>query len=237
MTCLALWIPSNEVSSVPSVGEQHVVPGPTITWHPRRRHRPFVLLFSTLLSGAVLTLYPQRPPPLSQTDRYSLALLALLADIDECANSNTCGDARCKNLPGSYSCLCDKGYTYSSQEKTCQGTHAAATQVTSLTLSLGHTWVTAWMWAALLYGWQPVVQHSRKSLYTRETWKKYQDLLGASVLKMTPKVSPVSSLFVAPLCPYVYAHTECSQTCVCSSAYSVPCKHTCVFTFLQTSVA
>lgn len=98
----------------------------------------------------VLALYPQRPPPLSQTDGYSLSWLALLADIDECANSNTCGDARCKNLPGSYSCLCDKGYTYSSQEKTCQGTHAAATQVTSLTLSLGYTWVTAWMWAALL---------------------------------------------------------------------------------------
>lgn len=139
-----LWIPSNEVYSVPSVGEQHVVPGPTITWHPWRRHRAFVLL-----SGAVLALYPRRPLPLSQTD-YSLSWLALLTDIDECANSNTCGDARCKNLPGSYSCLCDKGYTYSSQEKTCQGTHAAATQVTSLILSLGYTWVTAWMWAALL---------------------------------------------------------------------------------------
>lgn len=62
----------------------------------------------------------------------ALAWLALLADIDECTDSDTCGDARCKNLPGSYSCLCDKGYTYSSKEKTCQGIRATATQVTSL---------------------------------------------------------------------------------------------------------
>uniref|UniRef100_A0A2K6K3G1 Growth arrest specific 6 n=1 Tax=Rhinopithecus bieti TaxID=61621 RepID=A0A2K6K3G1_RHIBE len=44
----------------------------------------------------------------------------LLADIDECADSEACGEARCKNLPGSYSCLCDKGFAYSSQEKACR---------------------------------------------------------------------------------------------------------------------
>ncbi|XP_011913549.1 PREDICTED: growth arrest-specific protein 6 isoform X3 [Cercocebus atys] len=41
-------------------------------------------------------------------------------DIDECADSEACGEARCKNLPGSYSCLCDKGFAYSSQEKACR---------------------------------------------------------------------------------------------------------------------
>ncbi|XP_057162908.1 growth arrest-specific protein 6 isoform X2 [Ursus arctos] len=41
-------------------------------------------------------------------------------DVDECANGDACGEARCRNLPGSYSCLCDEGYAFSSQEKTCQ---------------------------------------------------------------------------------------------------------------------
>lgn len=45
------------------------------------------------------------------------------ADIDECADADACGEARCRNLPGSYSCLCDEGYAFSSQEKACRGTH------------------------------------------------------------------------------------------------------------------
>lgn len=47
----------------------------------------------------------------------------LFADIDECADADACGEARCRNLPGSYSCLCDEGYAFSSQEKACRGTH------------------------------------------------------------------------------------------------------------------
>ncbi|XP_049634076.1 growth arrest-specific protein 6 [Suncus etruscus] len=41
-------------------------------------------------------------------------------DVDECADTGTCGDARCKNLPGSYSCLCEEGFTFSAQDKGCQ---------------------------------------------------------------------------------------------------------------------
>lgn len=49
--------------------------------------------------------------------------LFFLADVDECADTDACGEARCRNLPGSYSCLCDEGYEFNSQEKACQGTH------------------------------------------------------------------------------------------------------------------
>lgn len=49
--------------------------------------------------------------------------LGFFADIDECADPDACGEARCKNLPGSYSCLCDEGYEFSSQDKACRGTH------------------------------------------------------------------------------------------------------------------
>uniref|UniRef100_A0A8C9A3B9 Growth arrest specific 6 n=1 Tax=Prolemur simus TaxID=1328070 RepID=A0A8C9A3B9_PROSS len=40
--------------------------------------------------------------------------------VDECADEGACGEARCGNLPGSYSCLCDEGYAYSSQERACR---------------------------------------------------------------------------------------------------------------------
>ena len=53
---------------------------------------------------------------------YSGGPLAFFADIDECADADACGEARCKNLPGSYSCLCDEGYEFSSQDKACRGT-------------------------------------------------------------------------------------------------------------------
>lgn len=49
--------------------------------------------------------------------------LVFLTDVDECTDADACGEARCKNLPGSYSCLCDEGYEFSSQEKACRGTH------------------------------------------------------------------------------------------------------------------
>ena len=38
-----------------------------------------------------------------------------------------------------------------------------------------------------------------------------------------------------PHCVRMCMLTQSALKCVCSSAYSVPCKHTCVFSFLQTS--
>lgn len=67
-----------------------------------------------------------------------LAGFFLLADIDECADLEACGEARCKNLPGSYSCLCDEGFAYSSQEKACRGTHATRSPSLSLTPKSRH---------------------------------------------------------------------------------------------------
>ena len=49
--------------------------------------------------------------------------LVFPADVDECVDAGACGAARCQNLPGSYSCVCDEGYVFSSQEKGCQGTY------------------------------------------------------------------------------------------------------------------
>lgn len=49
-------------------------------------------------------------------------LIACFADIDECAASaDICGEARCKNLISSYECVCDAGYRYDEQRKTCDG--------------------------------------------------------------------------------------------------------------------
>lgn len=48
--------------------------------------------------------------------------LVFLTDVDECTDADACGEARCKNLLGSYSCLCDEGYEFISQEKACRGT-------------------------------------------------------------------------------------------------------------------
>ena len=52
-----------------------------------------------------------------------LMQLVFPADVDECVDAGACGAARCQNLPGSYSCVCDEGYVFSSQEKGCQGTY------------------------------------------------------------------------------------------------------------------
>nr|XP_021523571.1 growth arrest-specific protein 6 [Aotus nancymaae] len=59
-----------------------------------------------------------------------------LRDIDECVEAEACGEARCQNMPGSYSCLCDEGFAYSSREKACRGTHASRPPSTSLPLCL-----------------------------------------------------------------------------------------------------
>ena len=33
-----------------------------------------------------------------------------LSDIDECENSNSCINGKCKNIQGSFKCLCPKGF-------------------------------------------------------------------------------------------------------------------------------
>ncbi|XP_047137187.1 uncharacterized protein LOC101238128 [Hydra vulgaris] len=40
-------------------------------------------------------------------------------DIDECKNENICGMGQCKNLIGSYSCLCYQGYRLNFDNKRC----------------------------------------------------------------------------------------------------------------------
>lgn len=44
-------------------------------------------------------------------------------DKDECmTDNNICGFGRCENLPGSYRCVCNRGYTYDDKTKKCVGT-------------------------------------------------------------------------------------------------------------------
>ncbi|XP_023378673.1 growth arrest-specific protein 6 [Pteropus vampyrus] len=70
-----------------------------------------------LTQHSVVSLLPEDPVPpcFSLQTRSSSA-----QDVDECADADACGEARCRNLPGSYSCLCDEGYEFNSQEKACQ---------------------------------------------------------------------------------------------------------------------
>ena len=48
-----------------------------------------------------------------------MCLLSVYSDIDECA-ANPC-DQFCQNIPGSYECSCDSGYTLNSDFHTCDG--------------------------------------------------------------------------------------------------------------------
>lgn len=64
--------------------------------------------------------------------------LVFPADLDECADAGACGEAQCQNLPGSYSCLCDEGYAFSSQEKSCRGARPDTTRDTHTHACAGH---------------------------------------------------------------------------------------------------
>ncbi|XP_022358685.1 growth arrest-specific protein 6 isoform X2 [Enhydra lutris kenyoni] len=46
--------------------------------------------------------------------------VSCVQNVDECADGGACGEAHCKNLPGSYSCVCDEGYVFSSPDKACR---------------------------------------------------------------------------------------------------------------------
>lgn len=52
-----------------------------------------------------------------------------LSDVNECEDPAVCGTAQCENKEGSYDCLCDVGYVYDNETKTCVGkcglTHSA----------------------------------------------------------------------------------------------------------------
>ena len=43
-------------------------------------------------------------------------------DKDECGTiQDICGFGTCNNLPGSYSCVCNRGYRYDANTKRCVG--------------------------------------------------------------------------------------------------------------------
>ena len=44
-----------------------------------------------------------------------------LSDVNECGDPEVCGTARCENKEGSYDCLCETGYVYDNESKSCVG--------------------------------------------------------------------------------------------------------------------
>lgn len=44
-----------------------------------------------------------------------------LSDVDECEDPGVCGTAQCENKESSYDCLCDIGYIYDNETKSCVG--------------------------------------------------------------------------------------------------------------------
>ena len=51
----------------------------------------------------------------------SRVFTVLFVDIDECKQENICKNGRCMNDPGSFKCVCDRGFTPSSDGKACLG--------------------------------------------------------------------------------------------------------------------
>lgn len=45
----------------------------------------------------------------------------VVSDVDECEDPAVCGTARCENTDGGYDCLCDGGYVYDNETRTCVG--------------------------------------------------------------------------------------------------------------------
>lgn len=55
---------------------------------------------------------------------YTAALIMSFADIDECNPSSGIVHGcqmRCKNVPGGYTCYCDKGFTLKANRRDCSG--------------------------------------------------------------------------------------------------------------------
>lgn len=47
--------------------------------------------------------------------------MVCLSDVDECEDPGVCGTAQCENTDGGYNCLCDIGYAYDNETKSCVG--------------------------------------------------------------------------------------------------------------------
>lgn len=56
-----------------------------------------------------------------QTLNYPADHILYPSDVDECENPGVCGTAQCENKEGSYDCLCDIGYVYDNETKSCVG--------------------------------------------------------------------------------------------------------------------
>lgn len=60
--------------------------------------------------------------PSNYEDNFSTAFTVMLLDIDECKQDDICKNGRCMNEAGSFKCVCDRGFTPSSDGKACLGT-------------------------------------------------------------------------------------------------------------------
>lgn len=52
---------------------------------------------------------------------YTVEHILCLSDVNECEDPGVCGTAQCENKEGSYDCLCDIGYIYDNETKSCVG--------------------------------------------------------------------------------------------------------------------
>lgn len=53
---------------------------------------------------------------------FTRLVLFLSPDINECEKNNICGNvAKCENMPGTYKCVCPKGYAFNMEKKNCFG--------------------------------------------------------------------------------------------------------------------
>ena len=56
-----------------------------------------------------------------QASKLEICLIGVLVDINECLLGIAKCNQRCRNLPGSYSCGCKKGYLLAPDNITCKG--------------------------------------------------------------------------------------------------------------------
>lgn len=63
-------------------------------------------------------------------------MFCVFSDVDECVDPVVCGTALCENTNGSYNCLCDIGYQYDNDTKTCVGEYTGSTYICTFTFHL-----------------------------------------------------------------------------------------------------